>query len=144
MICKNCGADNPDGSRFCKNCGAELEQGNNTDNSFYNEEPHQDYYQQNTESKQEPGSTLATASLVLGIIGVICWFFGYSSIISLILGIIGLVLASRARQEGNTSGVRTAGFVCSLIAVIGGAIVFVAVIACVACVGAIGWSALTA
>ena len=144
MICKNCGADNPEGSRFCKNCGAELTQGNNTDYSFYNEEPQQDYYQKNTEPKQEPGSTLAIASLVLGIIGVICWFFGYSSIISLILGIIGLVLASRARQEGNTSGVRTAGFVCSLIAVIGGAIVFVALIACVACVGAIGWSALTA
>lgn len=144
MICKNCGADNPDGSRFCKNCGAELTQGNNSDYSYYKEEPQQNPYQQHSEPEPQPGSTLATASLVLGIIGVICWFFGYSAIISLILGIIGLVLASRARQEGNTSGIRTGGFVCSLIAVIGGAIVLVALVACVACVGAIGWSALTA
>ena len=82
-----------------------------------------------------PGKSAATASLVLGIIAVVCWFFGYSSILSVILGIIGLVLASNAKKAGFVGGMRTAGFVLSLIGLIGGAIFFVA---CVACVGALG------
>lgn len=82
-----------------------------------------------------PGKGAATASLVLGIIAVVCWFFGYSSILSVILGIIGLVLASKAKKDGFVGGLRTAGFVLSLIGLIGGSLVF---IACVACVGALG------
>ena len=70
--------------------------------------------------------------MVLGIIAVILWFFGYSSIVSIVLAIIGLVLASQAKKGGNTSGMRTAGFVTSLIALIGG---IVALVACVACIG---------
>lgn len=79
-----------------------------------------------------PGKGAATASLVLGIIAVICWFFGYSSILSVILGIIGIVLASNSKKEGFDGGIRTAGFVLSLIGLIGGAFFF---IACVACIG---------
>mgnify|MGYP000165781155 CR=1 FL=1 len=39
-----------------------------------------------------PGKSAATASMVLGIISVVLWFFGYSAIVSVILGIIGLIL----------------------------------------------------
>lgn len=86
-----------------------------------------------------PGKGAATASMVLGIIGVVCLFFGgVGSIVSLIVGIIGLILASNSKKAGFTSGVRTAGFVLSLISVIGGAIVFVA---CVAFVGVLGAAA---
>ncbi len=55
-----------------------------------------------------PGKGAAVASMVLGIIAVVLWFFGYSAIISVVLGIIGLI---------------------------GGAFFF---IACVACVGTLG------
>ena len=41
-----------------------------------------------------PGKGAATASMVLGIISVVLWFFGYSALVSVILGIIGLILAS--------------------------------------------------
>ena len=82
-----------------------------------------------------PGKGAAIASLVLGIIGVVLWFFGYSAIVSVLLGIIGLVLASSSKKDGFVGGVRTAGFVLSLISLIGGAFFF---IACVACVGALG------
>lgn len=85
-----------------------------------------------------PGKGKATASLVLGIIAVVCWFFGYSALVSVVLGIIGLVLAGNAKKAGFEGGTRTAGFILSLIGLIGGAIVF---IACVACVGAIGSAA---
>ncbi len=79
-----------------------------------------------------PGKGAAIASMVLGIVGVVCWFFSWSSVVSVVLGVIGLILASNAKKAGYESGVRTAGFVLSLISLIGGAIV---VIACVSCVG---------
>ena len=82
-----------------------------------------------------PGKGAAVASLVLGIIAVVLWCFGYSSIVSVILGIVGLVCAGNAKKAGFMGGLRTAGFVLSLIGLIGGGIAFVA---CVACAGAIG------
>ena len=81
------------------------------------------------ENGKLPGQGAATGSLVCGIIAVVCWFFGYTTIISLILGIIGLVMASKAKREGFTGGMRTAGSVLSLIGVIVGAIVLVACVA---------------
>ncbi|MCH5332783.1 MAG: hypothetical protein J1D89_02390 [Agathobacter sp.] len=88
-----------------------------------------------------PGKGQATASLVLGIISVVFWFFGLSSIISLILGIIGLVLASMSKKCGFEGGIRTAGFVLSLIGTIGGAIIFVTCVLCIGCIGAAGAAA---
>ena len=82
-----------------------------------------------------PGKGAAVASLVLGIIAVVLWFFGYTSIVSVILGIVGLVCAGNAKKAGFMGGLRTAGFVLSLIGLIGGGIAFVV---CVACAGAIG------
>ena len=73
--------------------------------------------------------------MVLGIIAVVLWFFGYSAIVSVVLGVIGLVLAGSAKKAGFEGGIRTAGFVLSLIGLIGGAVCF---IACVACVGTLG------
>lgn len=87
------------------------------------------------ENNNIPGKGAATTSLVLGIISVVLWFFGYSALVSVILGIVGLILAGNAKKAGFNGGIRTAGFVLSLIGLIGGAIFFVA---CVACVGAIG------
>ena len=82
------------------------------------------------EHTNPPGKSNATASLVLGIIAVVFWFFGYSSILSVILGIVGLIQASK-----DLDAIRTAGFVLSLIGLIGGALAFVACVACVSCAG---------
>lgn len=87
------------------------------------------------EHTNPPGKSNATASLVLGIISVVFWFFGYSSILSVILAIIGLTQASKARELGYEDPIRTAGFVLSLIGLIGGALAFVACIACVSFAG---------
>lgn len=88
-----------------------------------------------------PGKSNATASLVLGIVSVVLWFFGYSAIVSVILGIIGLIQASKAKELGYEDTTRTAGFVLSLIGLIGGALAFVA---CVACVGLVASSGVAA
>lgn len=90
------------------------------------------------ENNVQPGKGAAIASMVLGIIGVVLWFFGYSSIISVILGIIGLILSGNAKKAGFVGGVQSAGFVLSLISLIGGVIFFVACIACVGIIGAAG------
>ena len=82
-----------------------------------------------------PGKNKAIASLVLGIISVVLWFFGYSSILSVVLCLIGVVMASKSKEEGYDENIRTAGFILSVIGIIGGAIFFVA---CVACVGMAG------
>ncbi len=80
----------------------------------------------------EPGNGVATASLVLGIVSVVTWFLGSFAFIGLVTGIIGLICASKAKKQGFNGGIRTAGFVLSIIGLVGSAIVF---IACVACVG---------
>lgn len=87
-----------------------------------------------------PGKGAATASMVLGIISVVLWFFGYSALVSVILGIVGLILASNAKKAGFVGGMQTAGFVLSLIGLIGGAIFFVACVACAGAIGAVGGS----
>lgn len=86
-----------------------------------------------------PGKGAATASMVLGIISVVLWFFGYSALVSVILGIVGLILAGNAKKAGFVGGMQTAGFVLSLIGLIG-AIFFVACVACAGAIGAVGGS----
>ncbi len=90
------------------------------------------------ENQKIPGKGKAVASLVLGIVSLILWWFGYSSLLSVVLSIVGLILAGSAKKDGFEGGIRTAGFVTSLIGLIGGAIFFVACVACVGVLGAIG------
>ena len=66
------------------------------------------------------GKTEAITSLVLGIVGL-C-FSTSAGIIALALGITGLVFASIAKRKGYRDGMRTGGFVTSLLAVIIGSL----------------------
>lgn len=88
-------------------------------------------------NQEIPGKSAAIASLVCGIVSIVFWFFGTTSFLSLILGIVGLVLANNSKKAGNDS-LRTAGFVLSLLGTIFGALIFVSCIACVGIVGAAG------
>ena len=49
---------------------------------------------ENNNNQVVPGKGAATASMVLGIIAVVLWFFGVTAIGSVVLGIIGLILAA--------------------------------------------------
>ena len=66
------------------------------------------------------GKTEAITSLVLGIVALCFCVSG--GVIALALGITGLVFASMARKKGYQDGMRTGGFVTSLLAVIFGSI----------------------
>lgn len=85
-----------------------------------------------------PGKGAAIASLVLGIVGVVLWWFGYSALISIVVGVIGLICAGNAKKAGFVGGVRTAGYVLSMISLIGGALIFVACVACTGLIAAAG------
>lgn len=85
---------------------------------------------------RESGSAsngMAIASLVLGILSMVCAFFGYSAILGLIFGIVGVVLGAKARKVSQT-GLATGGFVCSLIGLIFCAIGLVCAVACASAV----------
>lgn len=84
------------------------------------------------QSGNEPGKGAAIGSLVCGIVAVVLWFFGVTAVASVVLGIVGIVLAANAKKAGFQGGLRTAGFVLSLIGLIFGGVIF---IACVACTG---------
>lgn len=81
----------------------------------------------------------AVASLVLGIVSLVCIFFGYGALLGIVLGVVGIILGVMARKEAP-SGMATAGLVLSIIAIVLCVITF---LACIICAG-IGLSALGA
>lgn len=82
----------------------------------------------------------ALGSLVCGIISVVLAWWGYTGIVSVVLGVVGLILGINANKE-QKDGKATAGIILSIIGIAAGAIFF---IACVVCVGVIGASAAAA
>lgn len=83
----------------------------------------------NEEVGKTPGSSIA--SLVLGLISLLCAWFGYGALISIITGIIGIILGIKGNKIQQT-GMGTAGIVLSIIGLVLSIIVF---FACVLCVG---------
>lgn len=133
-FCKQCGSELENGVKFCPKCGAAVESGVATNPT----PPIASESRQQPEVKVKSADTghgLAIGSLVCGIIGIVLWFFGYTCLISVVLGIVGLVLAGNAKKEGNTEGIRTAGFIVSLIALIIGIIITLYLCLVVALVG---------
>ena len=62
----------------------------------------------------ESVKNLATASLVLGIVGVATCWFGFLSILGFAASIVGIILAVKARKVAKTN-MSTAGLVLSII-----------------------------
>ncbi len=76
------------------------------------------------------------ASLVLGIVSLVVLWFGYGSLIAMILSIIGIILGVGARKglaPDQGHGLATAGMICSIIALI---LSTLWLLACVLCIGA--------
>lgn len=81
---------------------------------------------------EQPGKGKATASMILGIVTLVCIFFGYGALLGIITGIIGLILGIQSKKQAP-SGMATAGIVMSAI---GLGLCLLAFVACVLCVGA--------
>lgn len=120
-FCKNCGKEVSVGFISCPFCGANMITGNVTqglNSNRLNRSCSDNIY---LRSKNH------TSSFVLGLLGTILVAMNYLGvffvhIIGLILGIIGLSLASKDKKEEMTYS--KAGYVLSMIAVIGGALAF--------------------
>lgn len=83
----------------------------------------------------------AVASMVLGIIGVVCIFFGYSAFVGIVVSIIGLVLGIKVQKEAP-EGMAKAGVILSVVALGACALVLVACIACAGLLSFAGWMSL--
>ncbi len=90
--------------------------------------PCQPYAAPNGYAQQRSG--LAIASMVLGIVSAAMLFMSLfvsyfiTSIISFLVGIVGIVLAGCGKKDGCNSGMLTAGLVCSIVGLAGSVIVF--------------------
>ena len=70
-----------------------------------------------SEDEANLAKSKATTSMVLGIISVsISWMF-FLGAVSVALGIIGLIMASKAKKLGFEGSTRTAGFILSIIGI---------------------------
>lgn len=86
---------------------------------------------------EESVKGIATASLVLGIVGVATCWFGFLSILGFACSIIGIVLAVKARKVAKTS-MSTAGLVLSIIGTCLGGIGIICAICVLAAAGSAG------
>lgn len=77
---------------------------------------------------------MGVASLVLGIVSIVCPIIGFSTI-GAITGLIGIVLGAMGRKDPEKKGIATGGLVCSIIGFI---LSIILVIACAACIGSLG------
>ena len=64
-----------------------------------------------------PGRNEAIISLVLGIVGLVASLF-VNSLVGLLVGVAGLYYASRSKAMGYDDGLRLAGFVLSVVAIV--------------------------
>ena len=70
------------------------------------------YQQPIQQPEKQPGSGLATASLVLGILSLVLFMFPF------ITGILAIIFGGVAKSKGNKSGMATAGLVCGIISLV--------------------------
>lgn len=94
-------------SPYTPNGGAPDNQ--NNDQSYY-APPFTDPY---TAPPQKQGKSFAVASLVLGIVSVVCCCFSAFSLICAVLAIVFAVL--QRRRVGSFDGMSTAGLVCGIV-----------------------------
>lgn len=84
---------------------------------------------------------MGVASLVLGIISLVCGLFltGFQWI-GAIVGLVGIILGAAGKKNPENKGIATAGMVCSIIGFVLCVILYVACVACISGLAAVGSS----
>ena len=101
---------NQSSGQWQQDAGQYQTQHNEHPNYTYDQNSMGGQYQQYT-TQQAPAHGKAVASLILGIVGTVCCAIG-------VCGVVGLILAIMAKKEGNNEGIRTVGFILSIIATV--------------------------
>ena len=148
MFCAKCGKEMDDNAKFCPSCGA----GTSVDTGTTYEQPKapandiaQPYSQpaytppayKEVTPNQSSNSGLPLGSMICGIIGlVLCWV----PIVGLILSIIAIVLAGKAKKvvPAGERGMATAGFIMGIIGLVISIIVLIVWIVTIAFIGTLG------
>ena len=118
MTCKNCGAQLPDGVTFCTNCGAAVE----APQPQAQPEP-QPMYQQPQPTYAQPVAGAQPNLLVLGILSLAFLGGFFTSIVGMILGILGRKKGKAyIDQGGQLTGASKVGFILSKLGMIFGII----------------------
>ena len=150
MFCPNCGSQvDENATSFCPNCGAPVNNGQanpgnnqNAQNTWQQNTYQQPNYQQDAyqsyaqyDPNGQPPKGMAVGSMVCAIVGLVFVWFGYSAIVTLILGVVAAVLSVQYKKKYGNNGMATAGMVMGIICIVLGGIVFVSCVACTGCVG---------
>ena len=98
MFCKNCGTEIPNNVAFCTRCGAPVQnqaqpQPQQPPQGGYYQPPQQQYYQP---PMQQGNGKTPIISLVLGIVGIV--FSLLIPIVGLIASVIGIVFGVKERK----------------------------------------------
>lgn len=88
MVCPKCGNTVDDAAVICVNCGENLKPA----------------------AQQPPAKKMAVASLVLGIVSLLCF--------PPITGLLGIIFGAKARSSGNKSPMAIAGIICGAIGIV--------------------------
>ena len=137
MICRHCGAQIPDNATFCTNCGNAVQQAQPQPQPQY-QQPAQPQYQQPAQPQyqqpvyQQPYVQPAAAQpniLVLGILSLVFLGGFFTSIVAMILGIVGRKKGNAyIAQGGQLTGASKVGFILSKLGMIFGIIETVGVV----------------
>ena len=85
-----------------------------------------------------PGKEKAKNAMILGIISAVALFLGYTAIVSVVLGIVALVMTSKAKNMGYFGSECTTAKVLAIVGIVGGVISFVVTIVLLV-VSAMSW-----
>ena len=131
----------PDEALWCTNCGSPLQGGNNTPNQNYQQPPY------GQPSNGYDNNTKAIIALIFGLGGLLLTLAapvlpGISSVVGIVLCIVGIVFGVKARNEIPVGypgrGMATGGLVCAIIGTVIGVIAtcIVCVCTCTVCAAA--------
>lgn len=141
MECKQCRQQYDETMNMCPYCGTanDAQQRGaqqNQNGQIQQQQPYQAQYQQQyqpgqMQHQQVPDNTakgLGIGAMVCGIIGVVTCMI---PILAIILGVVGIVLGNMARKKlpAGQTGMATTGFVCGIIAVALGVVVWIMFVA---------------
>lgn len=96
---------------------------NTADNFGSNYQDYTDAYQNSYDADAEPEKTSNTNSVISLIMGILSLVFCCCSVLGIIPAIVGIIMANKAKKNGETGGAATAGLVCSIIGLVFGIIV---------------------